>query len=175
MSFPHLNLLDGVILVVLGFTLIRGAFRGLVRELMGIVAVGGGYLLANLTYQEVEPGLRGVLRSPVASAGVAYVLTFLGFALTLALIVRLVDREVRRLVPVGPFNQAGGLVFGALKGTLVVAVAVFLLQTVPSGEEMTDDSLMAPLLLPVAEALGRGFVAALPEAPPPAVVPFQPD
>lgn len=174
MTLPHLNALDGVILTVVGFTLIRGAFRGLVREVMGIVAVGGAYLLANVTYLQVEPGMRGIIRSPMASAGVAYVLAFVGFALTLTLLLRLVDRQVLRLLPMGGLNQAGGLVLGALKGTLVVSVALFLLDTVPEGEDLMDRSLLAPVFLPVAEALGEAFIDALPDEPPAAVVPFVP-
>lgn len=174
MNLPPVHVLDAIILVMIGFTLVRGAFRGLAREIMGIVAVGGGYLLANLTYEHLEPGLESIIRSPAATAATAYAITFVAFAVTLGLIVHFLDRELARMLPMNAFNQAGGIVLGALKGVMVASILVFVLNAMPDGQDVTERSFMAPLILPVAEVLGRGFLDALPDEPPPAVAPFVP-
>jgi len=165
MSFPHLSWLDAVIVVVLGFTLVRGAFRGLVRESLGVVSVGGAYVLASHTYHAVEPAFLDTLPTPAIGAGVSFALTFVGFALVLMLLFRLGEHGLVRAVNLGPVNPAGGLVLGALKGVLVVAILLFVLRVAPSGEDLAQESAIAHLFLPVADALGEGFLRALPDAP----------
>jgi membrane protein required for colicin V production len=175
MNLPPVHVLDAILLVIIGFTLVRGAFRGLIREAMGIVAVGGAYVLANLTYESLEPGLEALIESPQATAATAYAITFVAFAVTLALVVHFLDRELSRMLPMNAVNQAGGLVLGALKGVLVASILVFVMKATPDGEPVTQRSFMAPLVMPVAEALGHGFLEALPKAPPPPVVPLIPE
>jgi membrane protein required for colicin V production len=148
---------------VLGFALVRGAFRGLIREVLGICAVAGAYFLSNLTYLHVEPGLHDVFSTPGMSAGVAYALVFVGWVLLLMLAFRMGEHGLLRAFPVGAVNHAGGLVIGALKGTLVVAIALFLLRALPDGRVLVERSALAPLFVPVADALGNRFVHALPE------------
>ena len=46
-----MNLFDIVILVIIGFCLIRGGFRGLIKEVAAIVGVLGGFYGAYRYYQ----------------------------------------------------------------------------------------------------------------------------
>ena len=48
-----MNLFDVIILVIFGYCLIRGLFRGLIKELASIVGVLSGFYAAYTYYQEV--------------------------------------------------------------------------------------------------------------------------
>ena len=48
-----MNLFDIVVVIIIGFCLIRGGFRGLVKELSAIVGVLAGYYGAYTYYPEV--------------------------------------------------------------------------------------------------------------------------
>jgi membrane protein required for colicin V production len=165
MSFPHLNGLDVIILGVLGFTMIRGAFRGLVRESLGVAAVGGAYVLAGLFYKSIEPAFVDTLPTPAIGSGVSFSLTFVGFALLLMLLFRLGEHGLVRAIHLGPVNPAGGLVLGTLKGALMVSIILFVLRVAPSGEAWVNQSALSRLFVPMANAMGEGFLKALPEAP----------
>ena len=165
LSFPHLNWVDGIIVVVLGFTLVRGAFRGLVRESLGVVSVVGAYVLAGHTYHFVEPAFLDTLPTPAIGSGVSFVLTFVAFALVLMLLFRLGEHGLVRAVNLGPVNPAGGLVLGTLKGALMVSIILFVLRVAPSGEAWVNQSALSRLFVPMANAMGEGFLKALPEAP----------
>lgn len=164
MSFPSLNGLDAVIVVVLGYTLVRGAFRGLVRESLGVVAVVGAYLLAGFFYQGVEPVFLDTLPTPAIGSAVAFGLTFVAFALALMLLFRLGEHGLVRALDLGAANHAGGLVLGALKGALMVSIILFVLRAGPAGAELVEGSALARLFQPVADVLGDGFLKALPDA-----------
>lgn len=165
MSLPHMNGLDAIILLMLGFTVIRGGFRGLVRESLGVLSVVGAYFAAGATYHSVEPAFLDTLPTPAIGSGVSFGLTFVGFALALMLLFRLAQHGLVRAVDLGPVNPIGGLVLGALKGILVVCVMLFVLRVAPSGEDLVRHSALARLFAPVADSMGKGFLRALPEAP----------
>jgi membrane protein required for colicin V production len=173
-SLPSFNGLDLGILLVMGFALVRGAFRGLIREVLGIVGVVGAYFLANLTYMKVEPAVRDLVDNPGTSAGVSYVIVFIAFALLLMLVLRLGEYGLARSFPAGAANHAGGFVVGGLKGTLFVAIALLALGAAPEGRTLIHESATARLFLPVTRLLGDRFAQALHEAPTRPVVPLGP-
>lgn len=174
MNFPSFNGLDLCILLVLGFALVRGTFRGLIREVLGVVGVVGAYFLANLTYMKVDPAVRDVVDNPATSAGVSYVLMFIVFALLLMLLLRLGEYGLVRSFPAGAANHAGGFIAGGLKGTLFVAIALFALGAAPEGRTWIHESATARLFLPVTKVLGEQFTRALHEGPREPVVPLGP-
>jgi membrane protein required for colicin V production len=56
-----MNLLDMVIIIIMGYSLIRGFFRGLIKEFASIVAVLGGFYAAYTYYPEASKALAGIL------------------------------------------------------------------------------------------------------------------
>jgi membrane protein required for colicin V production len=165
MSFPSMNWLDGVILILLGFTMIRGVFRGLIRESLGVLSVGGAYVLARWGYHGLEPAFLDTLPTPAIGSGVSFMITFVAFVLVLMLLLRLAEHGLVRAVNLGPVNPAGGLLLGALKGTLVVCILLFVLRAAPSGDDLVHESALGRLFLPMADKMGDSFLKALPKAP----------
>jgi membrane protein required for colicin V production len=158
-----MNPLDWLLAGILAFTAARGAFRGLIREMFGVGAVAGGYLMANLLHPRVSPGIEKLLDDPALGAVVAYGLTFFGCMLGLNLAGRMISRMMDANAVALVVNRMGGLCFGTLKGVLVAVIILFLARPLPAGQEMIEDSVLVPYLNPAADFLGGQFEDRLPE------------
>ncbi|MFQ5509368.1 MAG: CvpA family protein [Leptospirillia bacterium] len=160
-QLPSFNMLDLIIIGVMLYTVGRGVTRGMVRETLGIASVVGGYAIANLFYTLIEPGLQVVISSRTGSLAAAYTLTFLGAALSLALLFHIATRMMKLSTPYLIIDRMGGLFMGGLKGILVSSIILFVTSSVPQFEVLNDESAVRPFVLPVAEALGEEFQSAL--------------
>lgn len=157
-----MNPLDWLLTGILAFTAARGAYRGLIRELFGMAAVVGGYLLANFLHPKVAPGLESLFDDPEIGTVGAYGLTFLGGVLAINLAGRIVTRMIDASATTLLVNRIGGLCFGGTKGLLVAVILLFLVRPIPSGQEMIKDSVIVPHLTPAVDFLGEQFEERLP-------------
>jgi membrane protein required for colicin V production len=148
-----INGLDLLLLAVLAFTIIRGVFRGLMREVMGVVAVGAALLVAGLLYHPVGDTFSTVIDSDNIRYGTAYVLTFGVLAVVFALVGWFLDSLIKQVPDLGPLNQAGGLVFGGFKGALLVATILLCLRWFPNMEDTLDESALEPVFEPLVDML----------------------
>jgi membrane protein required for colicin V production len=167
-----LNGLDLICLAILAFTIVRGAFRGLVREILGAAAVACAYLVAGLSYQEVADTMAGVILTANARAGTAYILTFGVLVVVFALVGWFLDSLIKRLPNLGPLNQAGGLVFGGVKGALLVCVILLCMRWFPDLGETLDKSALAPLFEPLVDVLADQVDQVVEEKLPAVVAPL---
>ena len=76
-----MNLLDGVLIVILGYCLIRGIFRGLIKEVSAIIGVLGGYYAAYTFY----PSVARLLSQWISNSGYLNIISFLLIFLTVLL------------------------------------------------------------------------------------------
>ncbi len=139
-----MNLFDVVIVVILCFCLIRGGFRGLVKELSAIVGVLGGFYAAYTYY----PWLAAVLTRWISDAAYANVLAFLLLFCGIFIVVSvlgLIIRYVLNLVFSGWIDRVGGVAFGGLKGGLIVSVLFIVLTAfLPKGTRLIQESRLSP-------------------------------
>jgi membrane protein required for colicin V production len=168
-----LNGLDMICLVVIAFTVVRGAFRGLIREVFGVVAVAAALVVAGLLYRQLADTMDGVLLDAAVRAGTAYALSFGVLVVIFALVGWFLDSLIKRASGLGPLNQAGGLVFGGLKGTLVVAVILLCLRWFPDAADTLDDSALAPVFEPLVDTLARQVDQVVEEKLPEVVAPLK--
>lgn len=168
-----LNGLDGICLTIVAFTIIRGAFRGLVREVLGGVAVACAYVVAGLVYKEVGDTMAGVILSTGARDGTAYALTFGVLVVAFALVGWFLESLIKRAPNLGPLNQAGGLVFGGVKGTLLVGVILLCLRWFPDAGKYLDDSALAPVFEPFVDVLADRVDQVVEEKLPAVVAPLK--
>jgi len=110
---------DLVCLAVLALFALLGLFRGLVRQIFGLLGFVGGLLLARFFAGPLAEGYHGDLRVPVAVAAAI-------FGLALFLIAEIVAKVAGNLLHgmlgsfTGAVNRVGGLGLGLAKGGLLV-------------------------------------------------------
>jgi membrane protein required for colicin V production len=147
-----MNPLDWLLAVLLVYSTIRAAMRGLVRELFALGGLLVGFVLACWYYRAVAEFLRGLVNSePLAD--------FCGFLLITSLVMvaaTLVGTLVRRAasaIGLSPLDRLGGAAFGVARGTvlgvaLLLAVTAFL-PTAP----WVEGSKFSPYLLRASHAV----------------------
>lgn len=141
-------------LVVLGLLALSGllAFaRGLVREVLGIAAWGGAAAAAIAAMPEMREVVRGYLPSPDWVDPAAFAVTFLGSLIVLMIVASILGRLARGSM-LGGLDRTLGLVFGLVRGAVVVVIAYILGQMVFPIERWPDPVLHAQTLCPSYEA-----------------------
>ena len=117
-----MNLVDLLVLAIVGISALLGLSRGLVRELLGL----GSWLLAGYGAFRFGPALIPTLRTAIGNPDIAdpaaYAGTFVVLLIVLSLLANLVGRMVQ-VSMLGGLDRTLGLVFGILRGALVVVAA----------------------------------------------------
>jgi membrane protein required for colicin V production len=148
-----MNAFDIFVAVILGYSLIAGLFRGLVKEVSSIIGVLGGFFAAYSYYDVLAHYLVRVASNPAYRNILAFLLIFCG-VLVLVNALAMVLKYLMKIVFLGWLDRLGGVIFGLAKGVLIVAVLFLMLTTfLPKGASLIKDSACAPYVSMVSEQL----------------------
>jgi membrane protein required for colicin V production len=149
-----MNGFDLMVLVIVLFCMIRGVFRGLIREVSGIVAVIAGFYGAFTYYWMLSPYLDFLIQTPGIRHLVSFGVLFCGIVILVGLLAALI-RKLMHVVFLGWVDRTFGLIFGTAKGILIVSVLFIMLTSfVPSGSAaLMDRSITAPYLAQVSRTM----------------------
>jgi membrane protein required for colicin V production len=144
MPIADLNTLDILILVILGFTLIRGLFRGFIGEISSVAGLIAGFFLANKYHAMLLPLVESILPDRGTAQLISYALVFCT-GLVGVLMVAAVLRHLLKVVLLGWVDRFAGGVIGLLKGGLICVLLVLVLTTFLSPKaDILASSRMAP-------------------------------
>lgn len=150
-----MNYFDIIVIVILGYCLIRGIFRGLVKELSSIIGVFGGFYAAYTYY----PVLAKPLSKWIANAGYLNLLSFLIIFCGVFIIISILGIIINYLLKIvflGWLDRVSGAMFGAMKGILIVSVLLIALTAfLPKGTPVIKDSLLSPYVTLVSEKMAK--------------------
>jgi membrane protein required for colicin V production len=148
-----MNTFDIIVIVVLAYSLLRGLFRGLLKEAASIVGVLGGFFAAYAFYAPAAGYLTGVISNAAYRNLIAFLAIFC-IVVIVVNVIAVVIKYLMRVVFLGWLDRLGGFLFGAVKGVLIVSV-VFLALTafLPKGTPIIRDSATAPYVAVAAETL----------------------
>ena len=153
-----MNMFDVVILVIVSFCLIRGLFRGFIREASSIVGVIAGFYGASTYYPLVESSFSRWIDNPGFRKILAFFLLFCAILVVINLVAALI-RYFLNIVFLGWVDRLCGLVFGGAKGVIIVAVLLIAITTLlPRNTTFISESLLAPQVAIVSQAISV-FVA----------------
>lgn len=148
-----MNFFDLGVLIIVGFCIVRGGFKGLVREISGIVGVVVGFYGANTYYPQLMPYLDSWISSPQLQKLVCFFLLFCLILIAVGLVAALIHKLLK-IVFLGWVNRTFGVIFGAAKGILITTVLFIMITSfVPNGGNYMAASRTAPYLAQVADAL----------------------
>jgi membrane protein required for colicin V production len=145
--------LDYAVLGVFAVSLVLGAWRGLVREVVSILGWVIAFLAANLLAGPVGPAMPQAIPTPELRVAAAYVAIFIA-SLILTSLVGLLLSKVIKAVGLGGVDRLLGAAFGAARGLLILLAAGLLagLTGAPT-QAWWRDSLSGPLLVQAAGML----------------------
>lgn len=124
-----MNYLDIIILSVLGFSTALAFFRGLITEFLSLVVWAGAFYVTAKFAPEVSTMLAQQIEDPFRSL-LAFGVTFLGALFIggmLNLIITLLLRFLKIIFP----DRLLGLVFGFLRGMVVIGIASLIISKTP--------------------------------------------
>jgi membrane protein required for colicin V production len=148
-----MNPFDIFILIITGYSLIRGLFRGLIKEVSSIIGVLGGFYAAYSYYPMVAKLLAGL----IVNSSYLNILSFLIIFCTVLIIISILGIVIKYLLNVaflGWIDRACGLAFGLIKGILIVTVLFIILTTfLPKGAPLIKKSILAPHVIWISEKM----------------------
>jgi len=145
--------LDYAVIGVFAVSLLVGAWRGLVREVVSILGWVIAFLAANLLAGPLGPLMPQAIPSPELRVAVAYVAVFVS-SLMVTTLLGLLLSKILKAAGLGGVDRMLGAVFGAARGVLIVLAAALLagLTSVPK-QAYWRDSASGPVLVQAAQAL----------------------
>lgn len=148
-----MNPFDILILVILAYGLIRGVFRGLVREISSIIGVLGGFYAAYTYYPRLAQWMAPWISNPAYLNILSFIVIF-SLVVTIVAILAVVIKYLLNIAYLGWIDRIGGALFGLLKGGLVCCVLFIVLTSfLPKGATLIKESTLAPYGAKVSEGL----------------------
>jgi len=148
-----MNAFDIIVVAILAYSLLRGLFRGLLKEAASVIGVLGGFFAAHTFYSTAAGYLTGLVSNPAYRNILAFLAIFC-IVVIVVNVVAIILKYLLRIVFLGWIDRLGGLVFGAVKGVLIGSVLFLVLTAfLPKGTPLIRDSAAAPYAAVVAEHL----------------------
>ncbi len=148
-----MNPFDVFIIIVIGYSIVRGLFRGLVKEVSSIFGVLGGFYAAYSYYPVVAKILAGLVTNP----SYRNILSFLVIFCSVLIIISILGVVIKYLLNVaflGWIDRLCGVCFGLIKGILIVTVLFIILTTfLPKGAPLIKTSVLAPHVIWISERM----------------------
>ena len=162
---------DILVMAILGIAVLRGVFRGLIREAFSIAALAGACLIVKLFASPLAARLETATGGEItgwAAPWLAGAILSVGTIAAIAIVGRFVRRG-SRWAGLGWADRAGGAVLGAAEGGLVVAIVLVLAAVLLGREHPTLAESRSFAALERIEQIAESPDAYIPDvaAPPP--------
>lgn len=150
-----MNLFDMVCIIILGYCLVRGIFRGLIKELSSIVGVFGGFYAAYTYYMKVGK----LFSSWISNTSYLNILSFLIIFCGVFIIISIIGVIIKYLLNIaflGWVDHICGAGFGTIKGILIVSMLLMILTAfLPKNTPLIKNSLLSPIISSVSEKMSK--------------------
>ncbi len=156
-----MNEVDWIILSILGLSVLIGLWRGLIAELLSLVIWVAAFWVASVFGPTVAAQFEHVITVPMGRIGLGYALCFIAVLLVGA-VVRMVTRKLLWSTGLTGIDRLFGMLFGFVRGALLVSVLVFLVGlTMATREPWWQQSTLLPQFQGLAAWLGQNIPASV--------------
>ena len=134
-----MNSFDIVLIIIIGIFCIKGVFRGMIMEVMTLLGLLIGYVIALKEMSVGAAWLHEIVRLPPF---IANALSFLILFAVIILLFRLLAGFLRRFFKwslLGWVDKGGGFFIGIFKGTLIASLLTLLIALIPLSDKMEKD------------------------------------
>lgn len=138
-----MNIADGLILLVITVSALLSLRRGFTREAFSLFSWVAAFVIARLFGPSLETMLTGSVATPSARAALAFGILFAATLVVGALINHLLG-ELVRVTGLSSTDRLFGMVFGAVRGVVLVVVLVALGQHLFGADAWWRESVLVP-------------------------------
>lgn len=119
------NMFDLIVFGVLGLSALLSFFRGFVREVLSLGAWVGASIITLYAFPDVAKWVEPQVGSEGVASGIAALGTFMTALIVISLFNRLLIRLFKSGSEIGLLDNGLGLLFGLLRGGLLVALGYY--------------------------------------------------
>jgi membrane protein required for colicin V production len=150
-----MNTFDIIISAIFGYCLVRGLFRGLIKELASIIGVLSGFYAAYTYYQEVAR----MMSDWISNTGYLNIVSFMiifCFIFIIISIIGILIKYLLNIVFLGWIDRLFGAVFGMIKAILIASVLLITFTSfLPGGGSIIENSVLAPHVSMISEKMAK--------------------
>jgi len=150
MAFPGLNIIDAIILIVLGFSLIHGLIRGLIRTLLFLATLVTAVAVLWL-YSSTLATLMGAFVPDEIAYAISFLVLFFGVMIMGNWLLAKALTGMVSLAGLTIFDRILGGLFGLAWGALLICVVVVPLNTLVGGAAIWTQSALVQIALELIE------------------------
>ncbi len=140
-------MLDIFIVLILAYSIAMAAYKGFVREVLGLITVVSAGLIASWTYRGVSSTFKDVVRTENLALFLGFSVIFLATLIAGFLIIWLINRFMK-FAKVEWADRLLGAAFGFIRGWLIGALLLLALTAFEVQTESIKNSRLAPYFLP---------------------------
>lgn len=122
-----MNIFDLIVLVVVGMSALLSFFRGFAREVLSLGAWVIASLITLYNFKTVGAWIEPQVKDAAIATGLASMGVFFISLITLNIITGTMVKFIKPGKEVGAIDNIVGLLFGAARGTLIVAIGYFMM------------------------------------------------
>lgn len=150
-----MNPLDVVIIIILGYGLIRGIFRGMVKEISSIIGVFAGFYAAFSYY----PLVSEIMADWITNVSFLNILSFMLIFCIVFFIISILGVIIKYLIQVASLGWVDRLIGASLgfgKAVLIVSIIILTLTAfLPKGAPIIKTSFFSPHITVISEKLAQ--------------------
>ncbi len=167
----NLNIFDVTVMGVLMLSGLLSFFRGFLREIFSLGTWAGASVITLYAYPTVAAYLAQKLNNPLVANGFASMGTFLAALLCLSIFGAIILKYLKPGNEVGMVDNSLGLIFGLLRGVLLVAIGFYIMSLFLLPEDYppwVKDAATKPYVEEVATLIGEiapGYIAEIAPKP----------
>ena len=130
----QMNMFDIIVIAILFFSCLVSFFRGFIGEFVSLVAWVGGALITVYFVDDVAALLLPYTKKEYVALLSAAFLVYFTTVVTMGMLGRFMLRYVKNGAEVGNVDNIAGLIFGFIKGTLLVSIGYLMTNKVMGGQ-----------------------------------------
>jgi len=134
-----MNYFDIFFLIILIYFTIRGLFRGLINELMILVSLVIGFILATFYHDNLSIFLQKIFHD--INFSVLKIISFALIFIVVTIVARILAKMLNKIVTftfLQPVNRIAGAVFGLGKGLFIIGILFAVIDLVPFSSYLMD-------------------------------------
>ncbi|MGP4843184.1 CvpA family protein [Marinobacter sp. 1Y8] len=149
--------IDWVIITIIAISTLISLKRGFVREALSLVTWVGAFIVARTFHPQMQSLLESTVETPLVRLVAAFAILFFGTLIVGAVINNLIGQLIKAS-GLSATDRVLGMVFGLLRGLIIVVVAIALVRYTPlSRDTWWQESVMIDRLAVVEQWSRRTF------------------
>ena len=138
-----MNVFDVIVIICLGYGLIRGLIKGFIVEISGVIAIFfgvlGAFKFASLFTKFI---FKYVALDPKIVQGICFLILFIGIVYGISLLAKMITKTLQ-IIALGLLNRIMGGLFGLIKWLVIISSLILVFNQIESVISLVPEAYIA--------------------------------